>query len=219
MSDPSECSSSPEEYRFEELAPLHALGLLNLAEQQWLERHLATHPDRAAELAQCQAAVGAIPYGLEALPSAATLKGIKSRLFQRLAPPSPDLDSGTGSKSSVRPMGEMAAAFTAVRSGDLRWRTGQIPKVAIAILHFDRERRERVGLLRAEPEMQYPPHTHGGTEEIYMLSGDLVLEGVRYEAGDYVRSAPQSRHSPAHSVTGCLFFFRSSLDDQYPDLV
>jgi ChrR Cupin-like domain len=198
------------EYCFAELAPLHALGLLNPAEQQWLEQQLAACPELAGELADCQRAVAAIPYGLEALPSAARVQALKPQLFERL---------GLAISEPVpAPEPNLAAAFMAIRSGDLIWQTGLIPKVAVATLHVDADRRERVGLLRAEPGMQYPPHTHGGTaEEIYMLSGDLVLEGVRYEAGDYIRSAPQSHHSPAHSVTGCMFFFRSSLDDKYPE--
>lgn len=200
------------DYCFEDLAPLHALGLLNPDEQQWLEQLLAAQPELATQLAQCQAAVGMMPYGLETLPTAAKMQVLKAQLFKRL-----DLPSEPVLEFSSTPLSELAT--TAIRSGDLRWRTGQIPKVAMAILHIDRERRERVGLLRAEPGMQYPPHTHGNTEEIYMLSGDLVLEGVRYEAGDYIRSAPQSQHSPAHSVTGCMFCFRSSLDDEYPSLV
>jgi anti-sigma factor ChrR (cupin superfamily) len=64
--------------------------------------------------------------------------------------------------------------------------------------------------------MVYPGHRHGGTEEIYMLSGDLVLEGITYYGGDYIRSAPGSTHGEAYSKGGCMFFFRSSLDDEYP---
>jgi anti-sigma factor ChrR (cupin superfamily) len=193
--------STPEPDSFETLAPLSALGLLAPSEQQALEQHLQAHPELAPELAAYQAAAAVLPYGL-ALPPAATLQALKPQLFERLGLPKPDLS--------------LEAAFRAVRSGDLRWQASPIPKVAIATLHIDAERREQVGLLRAEPGMQYPPHTHGGTEEIYMLSGDLVLEGASYGAGDYIRSLPQSHHGPAYSVAGCLFFFRSSLDDQYP---
>jgi anti-sigma factor ChrR (cupin superfamily) len=200
--------STPETDCFEECAPLSALGLLDPSEQQALEQHLTAHPELAPELVAYQAAAAALPYGL-ALPPAATLQALKPQLFERLglSPPEP----------ASTPQPSLAAAFMAVRSGDLRWQASPIPKVDIATLHINSERREQVGLLRAEPGMQYPPHTHGGTEEIYMLSGDLVLEGVSYQAGDYIRSAPQSHHAPAHSATGCLFFFRSSLDDEYPE--
>jgi hypothetical protein len=217
MTEHSDQLSPPSDYSvddyFEDLAPLHALGLLNPDEQQWLEQLLLAQPERATQLAQYQAAAAAIPYGLEAVPTAAKMQGLKARLFERLELP---LEPAP---ASDRRLSTLTAAFTAVRSGNLVWQTSPIPKVQIATLHLDAERRERAGLLRAEPGMQYPPHTHGGTEEIYMLSGDLVLEGVRYEAGDYIRSASQSQHSPAHSVTGCTFFFRSSLDDEYPGLV
>jgi hypothetical protein len=197
-------------YCFCELAPLYALDLLNETERQWVEKQLLDCPELQEELAQYETAVTAIPYGVELLPdNPAVMKG---KLFDRL-----NLELPTPAITPVTEPISTFVPFMATRSGELRWRAGRVPKVEVAILHLDRERRERIGVLRAEPGMEYPPHTHGGTEEIYMLSGDLVLEGVTYYAGDYIRSAPGSQHSPAYSHTGCMFFFRSSFDDEYPE--
>lgn len=199
-------------YCFCELAPLYVLDLLNDVERQWVEQQILDCPELAEELAQYQAAVTAIPYGVDLVPD--NTPEIKAKLFDRL-----DLELPS-SAPAVAPVSTPISAFVpfmATRSSELRWRSGRVPKVEVAILHLDRERRERIGLLRAEPGMEYPPHTHGGTEEIYMLSGDLVLEGVTYYAGDYIRSAPGSQHLPSYSVEGCMFFFRSSMDDQYPE--
>jgi anti-sigma factor ChrR (cupin superfamily) len=157
----------------------------------------APNKDQDLENYESELAAIAIPYGIESLPSIADMQALKAKLFDRL-----DL--------------ALPVPFMALRSTQLEWHCPGIPKVEIAILHTDSVRRERVGLLRAEPGMQYPAHRHGGTEEIYMLSGDLVLEGVPYHSGDYIRSAGGSSHIPAYSETGCMFFFRSSLDDEYP---
>jgi ChrR Cupin-like domain len=206
-------SSPPPNYCFCELAPLFSLDLLTAEEQQWVEQQVLDCPELAAELAQYQLGVTAIPYGLEP----AQLSGdVKQNLFNKLGletnetpVPIPDQKS----PDSLLP-------FIALRSAELQWgpHPHHCPKVQVAFLHTDPVTRECVGLLRAEPGLEYPTHRHAGAEEIYMLSGDLELEGITYYGGDYIRSAAGSTHSPAHSVGGCMFLFRSSMDDEYPDM-
>lgn len=67
---------------FCELAPLYALDLLNDDECRWVEAQAIEYPELAAELAEHQLTVNALPYALPAAPIAADLK---ERLFQRLA--------------------------------------------------------------------------------------------------------------------------------------
>jgi quercetin dioxygenase-like cupin family protein len=198
---------------FCDLVPLYALGVLDDTEQAWVEQQMCDYPELVAELAAYEMAVTAIPYGIASLPNAAQMQITKGKLFDRLGL---DLARAESAPEPVErePMSNFVP-FLTTRSADLKWTSPGIPKVEIAILHTDPVTRERVGLLRAQPGMQYPPHRHGGTEEIYMLSGDLVLEGETYYTGDYIRSAPGSKHGPASSAEGCLFFFRSSLDDEY----
>lgn len=194
---------------FDDLAPLYALDVLDDGSRQWVEQQIAASPALAAELAQYQIAVAAMPYGVECLPTIATMQIIKGKLFDRLnlelpAPP-------IAASSSV--------PFFAMRSESLKWESVGILKVEVATLYQDKASREKTGLLRAAPDMHYPAHHHSGVEEIYMLSGDLTLEGVTYHAGDYIRSAAGSDHAAAYSAEGCMFFFRSSMDDRYPQPV
>jgi quercetin dioxygenase-like cupin family protein len=213
--------SAAEPNCFGDLAPLYALGILGEAERQWVEQQIADNPELAAELAQYQVAVTAMPYGVDFLPSIDTMQVVKGKLFDRLNldplalnldPLAPAAPSPSAATSSFVP-------FFAQRSDALQWESVGIPKVEIATLYHDATKREKTGLLRAAPDMHYPPHQHGGVEEIYMLSGDLTLEGVTYYAGDYIRSAAGSHHAAAYSAGGCMFFFRSSVDDQYPKSV
>jgi hypothetical protein len=189
-------------YCFCELAPLYALDLLNEEEKAWVERQIATCPDLATELASYQAAVTAIPYSAPQMPMA---EDLKERLFQRLElePPIPTPAPQT-----------IAASYFAVRSQNLHWQPHSIPGVTIAIVHTDQIKREIVGFLKVQGGVRYPLHRHAGTEEIFMLEGDLAIEDQVYGVGDYIRSAPGSSHSP-YSHSGCQFFFHTSMDDEY----
>ncbi|AFY36255.1 cupin domain-containing protein [Calothrix sp. PCC 7507] len=189
---------------FSELAPLYALDLLDEPEQYWVEQQLAEFPELTEELAEYETAVTAIPYSTPVTPMAGDLK---ARLFNRLELDLPE----------PQPTPHLIS-YQAVRSQELKWQPHTVPGVEIAMLHTDLVKREIVGVFRAEPGMQYPMHRHAAFEEIYMLQGDLVVDDAVYHAGDYIRSQPGSVHGP-HTVGGCMFFFRTSMDDEYPDLV
>jgi hypothetical protein len=196
---------------FPELAPMYALDCLSPRERAWVEQQMLDCPDLTDDMVQQQTAVAALSYGTK-LPAQIEhrLPALKNQLFDRLHLDLPGDD---------RPLETSISGFVpffSMRSNQLNWVKTPIPKVKIALLHCDEARREKVGLLQAEANMIYPRHRHGGTEEIYMLSGDLKLEGITYHSGDYIRSAPGSTHGEAYSKDGCMFFFRSSLDDKYP---
>ncbi len=192
-------------YCFCELAPLYALDLLSEEERAWVEQQLIECPELAEELAEYQTAAAAIIYSSPAVEMAADLK---DRLFDRLG-----LDSPVTVEEKAPPL-----PFFSVRSQDVNWRPhSRVPGVSIALLNTDPIKREIVGLLRAEPGVRYPFHIHATGEEIYMLEGDLVIGNEAYGAGDYIRSHAGSNHAP-HTNGGCMFFFRTSMDDEYPEL-
>lgn len=192
-----------QKYCFCELAPLYALDLLSEEERVWVQQQVSDCPDLAAELANYQSAVTAIPYSVPSLPMA---ENLIERLFERFELESPPEFSQPEITSK---------SLLAVRSQDLDWQPHTVPGVVIAIVHTDEVKREIVGFLRAEPGVHYPFHRHAAREEILMLEGDLVVEGEVYGAGDYIRSHPGSSHAP-HTNNGCKFFFHSSMDDEYP---
>lgn len=193
---------------FPELAPMYALDCLSPKERAWVEQQMLDCPDLADDMVQQQIAVAALSYGTQ-LPAQLEqrLPVLKTQLFDRLQLDLPE--------TPIDPPMSGFVPFFSMRSNQLNWVKTPIPKVKIALLHRDETTREKVGLLQAEADMIYPSHRHGGTEEIYMLSGDLTLEGITYYSGDYIRSAPGSTHGEAYSKDGCMFFFRSSLDDDY----
>lgn len=191
---------------FCELAPLEALGVLTEDEQAWIASQIAAMPELAEELADYQVAVNAIPYSAPEVPMA---KDLKQRLFQNLNLELEPTES-TLWPPSPAPMG----AVFALRSQEFEWVPYRVPGVTIARLRVDEVSREVSVVLRAEPGISYPLHVHSGFEEIYMLQGDLIVGDQVYYAGDYIRSECGSSHGPS-TQTGCMFFARTSLDDEY----
>lgn len=193
---------------FCELAALYALNVLEEQESRLVEEQIAQCPDLAAELAEFQTAVAAIPYSS---PPVTMAEDLKDRLFQRLGLETPSEEPATVTRS--RPM---IIPHIAVKSQDIVWQPHPVPGVAIATLHVDPVNREMVGLLKAAAGVHYPLHRHAGVEEIFMVEGDLVIGEEVYSSGDYIRSSPGSVHAP-ETRGGCMFFFRTSLDDEYSD--
>jgi ChrR Cupin-like domain len=195
-----------EQYCFCDLAPLYVLDLLSDSERQWVEQQLEECPDLIEELASYQEAIDVLPYAAPPVPMADDLKG---RLFDRLG-----LDLPV--QAPPHPSGQVDAPdILSVRSRDVQWQPHPVPGVRMAIFHRDPDKREITGVLRAEPGVHYLNHQHADIEEIYMLEGDLVMGETTYHAGDYLRSYPGSMHEP-YTTEGCMFFFRTSMDDQYP---
>lgn len=62
-------------------------------------------------------------------------------------------------------------------------------------------------LVRYAAGSVFPPHQHGGGEEILVLSGTFSDEGGDYPAGWYLRNPPGSSHAPA-SRPGAVIFVK-----------
>ena len=199
---------------FCELAPLYALDLLDLGERLWVDAQILECPDLAEELANYQAAVAVIPYSAPTMPMSADLK---DRLFDRIADP---VENQLGVEPIATAIPAVAKpsppAIVTFRSSDLKWRPYRAAGVEVALLYLDRANRMSSALLKAAAGVVYPLHQHQGIEEIYMLEGELVIDGQVYRAGDYIRSYPNSIHAPSTS-TGCMFLIRGCLDDNYDE--
>jgi hypothetical protein len=200
---------TPIPHCFCDLAPLYVLDLLSETERDWVEAQAAADPDLAGELEALKQSVTAIPYGVSTPPLADDLK---NRLFQRL-----DLPELGESEDSEPPVLENPGSFFSIRAQDMQWEPQPTPGIEIAWLRKDIVQREAVGVLRAGPGVQYPLHRHAGVEELFMLAGDLVDGETVYGPGDYIRSERESAHAP-YTEQGCMFFFHTSMDDDYPEL-
>jgi quercetin dioxygenase-like cupin family protein len=79
--------------------------------------------------------------------------------------------------------------------------------IYVKTLRFDENaQRSPTILLKFEAGATYPYHNHPAGEEIYVLEGSCTIEGATLQAGDYLYTPPQYKHS-VKSETGCVLFF------------
>ena len=96
-----------------------------------------------------------------------------------------------------------------IRPADYAWVGSPSPGV-------DRMMLDRVGeevaratsLVRYEANSEFPSHSHGGGEEIFVLDGEFADEHGSYGPGSYIRNPIGTSHSPRIGKDGALIFVK-----------
>jgi anti-sigma factor ChrR (cupin superfamily) len=74
--------------------------------------------------------------------------------------------------------------------------------------------RSRVSMLvRLEPGVDYPAHSHGDVEELHLPQGELWIDDRKLHAGDYNRAEPGTFDTRVWSETGCTCVLVTSTRD------
>lgn len=128
--------------------------------------------------------------------------GLKKRLLSRIRPSV--LVNQPEAPLTVKP------GVTAVRTDDIEWIAAPLPGVFYKVLNHDPERLLTTRLVRFEPGLRYPNHRHGGTEEIYLIQGEVTVNGITLRAGDYCRSEAGTEEFGTSTETGALALVVSS---------
>jgi anti-sigma factor ChrR (cupin superfamily) len=91
-----------------------------------------------------------------------------------------------------------------VRCDDLSWKPSTLaPDVFVRDVAVTEGLEMQI--VRLEPGAQIPLHKHECPEFIYVLEGELILEGRRLSQGWASVASVESVHSDVHSETGCVF--------------
>lgn len=177
----------------QELAAAHALGGLPRADAARAEALAAHDEDVRAELAAFHdtAAVLAAGPPHDAKPSAE----LRARVLDRIT-----------RTPQARPANapEPTPGFTFRRHGDGEWQATPLPGVRIKPLSASPDLGHQTLLLELAPHATFPSHDHHGSEDLLLLSGDLVTEGRSLGPGDYLHAEPGSHHGELFSPNGCV---------------
>jgi len=68
-------------------------------------------------------------------------------------------------------------------------------------------------LVRLAPGTEYPPHRHGGVEELHLLHGELMIGDRKLYPGDYHQAEAGSVDHRVWSETGCTCVLITSYND------
>jgi len=171
-----------------ETVSLYVLDALPADERATFERHLAEGCRTCAgEVARLTPVVGELGH---AIPGRAPRPEVRDRLLARLARP-----------------------WTIVRADEGGWERDPLG-LDVRRLHRDPADGRATSLVRMPGGARYPRHRHASTEELYLLEGDLTVEGERLRAGDYCAAGPGTIHGETTSDGGCTFVLVTSEHDE-----
>ena len=182
-----------------ELVSLFALGALDADEKLRFEDHLE-------ECASCQAelrSLNEVTSGLGSSHSAEPPAHLRERLLERTH----------GSRQAPGLVFEQNGILVA-RSTDIPWRT-MGPGIQVKLLYTDAERKYRTTLVRMDAGAYMPKHHHKEIEELFILSGELHVQGQIARAGDYCRAEANTIHEAAFTPSGAMFLAIACEQDEY----
>ena len=87
------------------------------------------------------------------------------------------------------------------------------PGIECKLLATDAENYRVSMLVRLAPGASYPPHTHAGIEELYLLDGELWIDERKLFPADYNYGAPGAVDERVWSETGCTCVLITSTKD------
>jgi len=177
-----------------ELVSLYVLHALPSSEIDSLETHLTSCLECQRELESLRPVVDALASSpAEILRPSDSMWG---RLMERVA---------------GEPGGELEPPEIA------RWREAAwedvAPGISCKLVATDAERDRVSMLVRLAPGTAYPPHSHAGVEELFLLDGELWIEDRKLCPGDYNRAEPGTADKRVWSETGCTCVLITSPSD------
>ena len=100
------------------------------------------------------------------------------------------------------------------RTERMEWQATGKPGCQRKMLFADAQQKSFTSLVRMQAGTHFPAHRHGGPEEVFILSGDLIVEGQTLKPGDYCRAETASVHGESYTKSGCVFILRASQHDE-----
>jgi ChrR Cupin-like domain len=191
-------SSSPQEH-----TAAYALDILE--EQAEFERELASSPDLQAELADFQASVGDLAYGVPEMPLPV---GLKNKLFDRL-------DRLEVKPSDLFDLMDWPIAELQKVALDLSsWESFPMPSGSEMAIWQVNELQQVAFFLRIPGAGMLPEHWHATGESILVLEGNFIDDdGTVFNVGDRFMAEANTSHQPTTSL-GCLVLAVTSTKDK-----
>jgi putative transcriptional regulator len=207
-----------------ELADLYAIGALSRAEAAAFEKQVAAgQPAFVAEFERIQPLLTAMLNAAEPVTPPPALRAALAREFGATGPREPSADQaadvaevfGAAARrqaQGIRVVRGGAAAALAdhnLRTADLRvdsgrWYPTLVRGVQFRSLVASRRDNRRAILLNMGPGTELPEHGHTGTEQIIMLSGDLVLAETTLGPHDTIIIPHDADHGVPRTTGGCV---------------
>ncbi|PYI89011.1 MAG: hypothetical protein DME26_02230 [Verrucomicrobia bacterium] len=183
----------------QEQASLYAAGALTADERGGFEADLRGDAELRRLVRELQRTMDL--FTAASTPLTAPPSGLRDKVLQRIEPA-----ASTGATRSAQSCvaSAIALGFRFLAANDpTGWKQLPVPGAWIKLLSVDRERGYAVLLGKLDAGARYPAHTHEGSEDLYLLTGDLHLGATVLGAGDFHHSDAGTSHGENYSVEGC----------------
>ena len=179
----------------QDMSARHALGVLEPSEAVRLDAALALDPDAQAEAAALRDAV--LVLALDC-PQVAPPPALRARVLAQIArtPQGPSLTVETALPPKP--------GFQFTRPADQAWQPTPFPGVRMKLLSINRETGYWFVQIELASGGRFPEHDHDGTEDLYLLSGDLHNEGRVLGPGGFIHAEAGTHHGELYSPAGCV---------------
>jgi quercetin dioxygenase-like cupin family protein len=186
----------------QEQASLYALDALPEEDRSAFEAALRDDAELQQLVRTLRRAAGALALTVPARRPPADLK---QKILQQI-PATPD-------RSASLPLAGQLAGFSFLAANDSTgWKALPVPGAWIKVLSLDREHGYAVLLGKLDAGARYPAHTHEGSEDLYLLTGDLHIGDHVMRPGDFHHSDAGTSHEENHSLEGCTLLCVVSID-------
>ena len=128
--------------------------------------------------------------------------------MDQLPPPSPELWDRLARRIVAHPISVPAPGPVALPD----WQDAG-SGISYSMLARNVERGYVGMLVRLEPGAAYPPHTHAGVEELYLLDGELWIDSKKVLPGGYNRAYASTSDERVWTETGCTCVLLTSTGD------
>lgn len=179
----------------QELAAAHAAGALSRGDAAQIEALAAHDPDVRDELAQLCDTLTAFVVGTSETRREPTAS-VRSRILETIrrtpqaVPASAPVPLAEGLRFLGRDQGE--------------WVATPNPGFRIKPLSISRDVGYWMFLAELAPGTRFPEHDHASSEDLYMISGDLITEGRTLGPGDFIHFDRGTHHHELVSPGGCV---------------
>ena len=188
--------------RIKELAALSAAGALECPEAAEWARLLSEGNTLAwQELAAHREALAAAT--LATTPARTPSPDLKARILQKIAATTPPVPPPAVASRSSPAATPAPAGFLNIRKQEGGWLPLPYSGIRVKLLSLDRARNYAMIYAEIDPGVTYPEHHHSAGEEMYILTGDLMVNGELLEAGDFHHAEADTDHVAISSPHGC----------------
>jgi len=181
--------------RLQENASLFVAGAMPAEEHRAFERELLGSVELQELVHDLQRTLGLVA----SVQTTALPPGLKFKVLTRI-----EQQASFSRPRATAKTAPVSPGFLFHAAADSRgWKELPVKGAFIKLLSLERERGYAVLLGRLDAGVRYPAHRHMGSEELYILTGDLHIGDRALGPGDFHHSDPGTAHDVNHSVEGC----------------